>query len=326
MLEDKFGRKMTDLRVSITDRCNYKCVYCMPANFLSRDRAEVLTFEEITRLSRIFINLGIEKLRITGGEPLVRKEVEKLIARLAEIEGLHDLALTTNGFFLEEKAERLAAAGLRRLNVSLDSLRPDRFHQLTKHNSFHKVIAGLKAARAAGFSKIKVNVVLIRGMNDDEILDFIDWGLENDYQIRFIEFMPLDGDESWQRELIVPGRVVYQTINGYKPLEPVAGQNPSDPAKRYRFADGSGEVGIIASVTEPFCGTCSRLRLTADGQVRTCLFSTYDHDLKTVLRAGASDEELSERIRRIVQQKEDGHHINDPDFVRPNRAMVFIGG
>lgn len=327
MLKDTFGRTVKDLRISITERCNYKCIYCMPANFLSQGaREEILNFEEITRLARLFLQLGVRKIRITGGEPLVRKDIERLVAMLVPLEGLEDLAITTNGFFLPDKSAALLAAGLKRLNVSLDSLRPDRFYTLTQHNSHARVIAGLEAATRAGFKGTKVNAVLIRGINEDEILDFVDWGIRHQYRIRFIEFMPLDGDARWRRDRVVPGQEIYDTIHAYKKLEPLPGQDPSDPARIYRYADGSGEVGIIASVTQAFCGACSRVRLTADGKVRTCLFSLQDHDLKSLLRTGAGDADLMVRIEQIVLKKEAGHHINDPDFVPPNRPMVAIGG
>ena len=327
MLKDSLGRTIKDLRISVTERCNYKCVYCMPANFISRgERADLLTFEEIARLARLFAELGVRKVRLTGGEPLVRRHLEVLVGLLSAVDGLQDLAITTNGFFLTEQAKALAAAGLRRLNVSLDSLRPERFYQITQHNSHGRVLEGLRAARQAGFSNIKVNVVLMRGVNDDEIMDFVDWGLANGYRIRFIEFMPLDGDDRWRRNLVVPGAEIYDAIRVQRPLEPLPGQDPSDPARVYRFADGAGDVGIIASVTQAFCGTCSRVRLTADGKVRTCLFSLKDHDVKDLLRGGAGDADLKQRIEAIIWQKEPGHHINEPDFVLPNRPMVAIGG
>ncbi len=326
MLRDSFGRRIKDLRISVTDRCNYKCLYCMPANFISKARNDLLSYEEIARLSGLLVGMGIEKIRLTGGEPLVRMELEKLVAMLSRIEGLRDLALTTNGFFLEEKCRALRDAGLRRVNVSLDSLKPERFYQITRHNSFHRVLKGLAAARECGMRPIRVNVVLIRGLNDDEIVDFARFGLDNDYQVRFIEFMPLDGDGRWRRELVVPGREVLEKINAFKPLEPVPQPDSSEPARKYRYRDGSGTVGIIASVTQPFCSTCSRLRLTADGKLRTCLFSIQEHDIKTALRAGADEAALADLIEAIVWQKEEGHHINDPDFVRPERAMVHIGG
>jgi len=325
-LEDKFGRQITDLRISVTDRCNFRCVYCRsadPENY--RDRDELLSWPELERLAKIFLGLGIHKVRVTGGEPLVRRGVEKFIARLAEL-GVRDLSMTTNGHLLAESLEGLASAGLRRINISLDSLDRERFARITRTKSFASVMRGIAAVQKSCIGPAKVNAVLVRGINDDEVESFAGFAREHGVVMRFIEFMPLDADRHWHREAVVPAAEVYQRIHARWPLEQIP-HEASETARKYRFADGApGEIGLIAPVTQPFCGHCSRIRLTADGKLRTCLFSKDDHDLRSFLREGAADEDIATYIRSVVMDKEAGHRINAPDFHAPSRTMVFIGG
>jgi GTP 3',8-cyclase len=325
-LQDKFGRQITDLRISITDRCNFRCVYCRsadPENY--RDHDEILSWPELDRLARIFLSLGIRKIRITGGEPLVRDGVEDYIARLHAL-GVEDLSMTTNGHLLADRCDRLIQAGLRRINISLDSLDPAKFEKITRTKSFGAVMRGIDAAQNSPLAPKKINAVLVRGTNDDEVEDFAAFARERGVIMRFIEFMPLDADRLWTRGSMVPAAEVYQRIHARWPLEQIPHQR-SETARKYRFADDApGEIGLIAPVTQPFCGHCSRIRLTADGKLRTCLFSKDDHDLRAMLREGASDEDLIIYIRSIVNEKEEGHRINAPDFRAPSRTMVFIGG
>ncbi|MFZ0415067.1 MAG: GTP 3',8-cyclase MoaA [Candidatus Acidiferrales bacterium] len=324
-LIDKFGRPITDLRVSVTDRCNFRCVYCRSAN-PENHMAEhaLLEWDEYERLVRILVGMGIRKVRVTGGEPLVRPGVEDFIARLKAI-GVQDLSMTTNGFLLAERCDKLVAAGLDRINISLDSLDRAKFEQVTRTKTFDDVIAGIEAAQASPLRPVKVNAVLVRGLNDNEVEAFAEFAREKDIVMRFIEFMPLDADRAWTRDLMVPAAEVKQRIEARWPLVPVTHER-SETARKFRFADGRGEIGLIAPVTQPFCGFCSRIRLTADGKLRTCLFSKEDHDLKDSLRGGASDEEIAAEIRGIVMEKEAGHRINEPDFTPPSRTMVYIGG
>jgi cyclic pyranopterin phosphate synthase len=325
-LQDKFGRQITDLRISVTDRCNFRCVYCRsadPENY--RDREELLSWVELERLAGIFLGLGIKKVRVTGGEPLVREGVETFIARL-HAWGVQDLSMTTNGHQLSERVEGLAAAGLRRINISLDSLDAERFEKITRTKSFASVMRGIDAAQKSRLGPAKVNAVLVRGINDDEVEDFAQFARERGVVMRFIEFMPLDADRHWHRQAVVPAAEVLQRIQARWALEQIP-HEASETARKYRFADGApGEIGLIAPVTQPFCGHCSRMRLTADGKLRTCLFSKEDHDLRGFLRDGASDEEITSYIRSVVMEKEAGHRINAPDFHAPSRTMVFIGG
>jgi cyclic pyranopterin phosphate synthase len=324
-LFDKFGRQITDLRISVTDRCNFRCVYCRsadPENHM--DWRQVLTWEELERLARVLVGLGIRKVRVTGGEPLVRDGVEDFIARLKSL-GVADLSMTTNGHLLAERCRRLVVAGLDRINISLDSLEPARFERITRTRSFRKVMDGIDAAQSSRLRPVKVNAVLVRGLNDDEIEAFAEFARERDLIMRFIEFMPLDADRHWARDLVVPAAEVKRRIEALHPLVPVPHER-SETARKYRFADGRGEIGLVAPVTQPFCGYCSRIRVTADGKLRTCLFSKDDHDLKFLLRNGASDPDLAEFIQSVVMEKEEGHRINEPDFVPPSRTMVFIGG
>jgi cyclic pyranopterin phosphate synthase len=325
-LHDKFGRQITDLRISITDRCNFRCVYCRsadPENY--RDHEEILSWPELDRLARVFLNLGIRKIRITGGEPLVREGVEDYIARLHAL-GVEDLSMTTNGHLLADRCERLIQAGLRRINISLDSLDPAKFEKITRTKSFAAVMRGIDSAQHSRLAPAKINAVLVRGTNDDEVEAFADFARQRGVIMRFIEFMPLDADRTWTRSLMVPAAEVYRRIHARWPLEQIP-HECSETARKYRFADGApGEIGLIAPVTQPFCGHCSRIRLTADGKLRTCLFSKDDHDLRALLREGATDEDLVIYIRSVVMDKEEGHRINDPGFVPPSRTMVFIGG
>lgn len=325
-LQDKFGRQITDLRISITDRCNFRCVYCRsadPENY--RDHDEILSWKELERLASVFHDLGIRKIRLTGGEPLVRAGSEEFVKFLSGI-GFADLSMTTNGHLLAERCERLIQAGLRRINISLDSLDRQKFEKITRTKSFASVMNGIDAAQKSRLGPAKVNAVLVRGINDDEIEAFAEFARDRGVIMRFIEFMPLDADRHWSREKVVPAAEVFQRINARWPMVQIP-HEASETARKYRFADGApGEIGLIAPVTQPFCGHCSRIRLTADGKLRTCLFSKDDHDLRAFLRDGASDEALKASIRCAVNEKEEGHHINDPGFVQPNRTMVFIGG
>jgi GTP 3',8-cyclase len=324
-LVDKFGRQITDLRISVTDRCNFRCVYCRSAN-PENHMAEhaLLEWEEYERLARILVSMGIRKIRVTGGEPLVRPGVEDFIARLKAL-GVQDLSMTTNGHLLAERCDRLVAAGLNRINISLDSLDREKFEQITRTKTFDQVLEGIKAAQASPLRPVKVNAVLVRGINDGEVEAFAEFAREHDIVMRFIEFMPLDADRTWTREQVVTAAEIHKRISARWPLIPVIHER-SETARKYRFTDGRGEIGLIAPVSHPFCGHCSRIRLTADGKLRTCLFSKEDHDLKFMLRGGATDREIGDAIIAIVQKKEKGHRINEADFVPPSRTMVFIGG
>jgi GTP 3',8-cyclase len=325
---DTLARPVRDLRISVTDRCNFRCVYCMPAEglpWLSRD--DVLTFEEIVRVTSILVrDCGVRTVRLTGGEPLVRRGIEELTGMLAAIDPEVDLAMTTNGILLQEKAAALRSAGLRRLNVSLDTLHSDRFKEIVRRDAFDRVLGGLQAARAAGFGPIKLNVVVMRGRNDDEILDFARLARREGYEVRFIEFMPLDAQGQWSADAVVQSRDIIEAIDREFPLEPVRDARPA-PATRFRFKDGSvGGIGVISSVSDAFCRVCNRIRLTADGRLRTCLFSLSEHDLRGPMRAGAPDQELAAAVAAAVWQKEEGHKIGQADFVRPARSMSQIGG
>jgi GTP 3',8-cyclase len=326
-LRDKFGRQITDLRVSITDRCNFRCIYCMPLEGVKwQNRAEILTYEEILHLVRLLAGIGITKVRVTGGEPLVRRGAEQLVSELSKIQGVEDLALTTNAYFLPDKLEGLIAAGLKRINISIDTLNPRKFALMTGRNVFPRVLDAIQLATRSSLQPVKLNVVVIRGVNEDEVLDFVRFARENLCSVRFIEFMPLEGESSWKRDKVVAGCETRTIIETVYPLIPRERSQPSETAVRYGFADSEGEVGFVNPVSEPFCQACSRLRLTADGKLRTCLFSLHDHDIKHLLRNGSSNEELIEAIRAIVDQKEERHHINDLDFQRPARTMSCIGG
>lgn len=303
---DTLQRPIKDLRISVTDRCNFRCTYCMPLDDYDwLDKREVLTFEEITRLARLFIQLGVEKIRLTGGEPLARRDLEQLVKSLSDLDGLRDLCLTTNGSTLAEKAQALKAAGLRRLNVSLDSLKPDRFRRITKRGDLQKVLDGLFVAKKHGFSPIKLNAVIERGVNDDEIIDLVTFSLEHGFAIRFIEFMDVGNANHWQSDTIVPKQEILDIINTRFPLREVGRKGGSAPSVDYQCVDGSGDIGVIASVTEPFCASCTRARLTADGRLVTCLFANTGHNLKVLLRGGASDDRLLDVLQQVWLQRTD---------------------
>jgi GTP 3',8-cyclase len=328
VLRDTFGRVADDLRISVTDRCNFRCIYCMPAAglpWIARD--EVLSFEEITRVTRVLVSdCGVRTIRLTGGEPLVRKGIEELTGMIAAIDHGLDIAMTTNGILLRDKAQALKAAGLTRLNISLDTLQRDRFRNLARRDALDRVLDGILAAREAGFTRIKLNMVVMRGQNDDEILDFARLARQEGYEVRFIEFMPLDADGLWTPEAVVASREIIETIDREFPVEPVHDERPA-PANRYRFKDGApGGIGVIPSVSDAFCKVCNRIRLTAEGHLRTCLFSLREHDVKALLRGGASDEQIRDFVKDAVWAKEEGHKIGQSDFVRPMKTMSQIGG
>ena len=329
-LKDSYGRAIRDLRVSLTDRCNFRCFYCLPHGEPPiAPKEEMLSYEEIEHVCDIFVSLGIEKIRLTGGEPMMRRDIETIIEKLARLKltGLQDLALTTNGYFLPDRARGLKDAGLDRITISVDSLKRDVFKQMTGVDVLDRVLAGIAAAKSAGLEPIKINAVIVRGHNEDEVADFAAFAREHDVKMRFIEFMPLDSGHDWSREDVVSGREIRERISERFPLIPIDVARGSETSSRYRFADDArGEIGIIAPVTEPFCGACSRIRLTADGQIRTCLFSTVEHSLRDVIRTSASRDEIVEFIRSVVMKKEPRHYINDPQFVTPSRTMSFIGG
>ena len=326
-LVDTQGRVVRDLRISVTDRCNLRCVYCMPAEgmpWLPKD--DLLTYEELTRFARVCLDLGVTGIRLTGGEPTVRADLPVLVRMLDQLRPGLDLSITTNGLKLVAMAEPLREAGLKRVNVSLDTLDPKRFHQIARRDRFPQVIAGLEAARRAGFKPIKVNTVLMRGFNEDEAVPLARWAREQDYELRFIEWMPLDFQHGWAREKLVPAAEILEQIHAAFPLEPARVEDPSAPASLYRYLDGRGSVGVIASVTRPFCGHCDRIRLTADGQIRTCLFALKEYDFRKAMRGGASDAEIADLLKAAVWRKEPGHLINSPYFKQPERGMSAIGG
>jgi GTP 3',8-cyclase len=325
-LVDRYGRVHDDLRISVTDRCNLRCVYCMPEEGLPfAPQNDLLSFDEIIRVAQVAHHLGVTALRITGGEPLVRKGLPSLVARLSEL-GFEDLAMTTNGTELERVAPELAAAGLRRVNVSCDSLNPERFAAIRRRGHLDVVLRAMDAAEEAGLTPLKVNVVLLRGQNDDEILDFAAFARATGRIVRFIEFMPLDAQGNWDRDQLVPGREIFERITAVWPLQPVPGPTSAAPAERFRFADGHGEIGLISSVSEPFCGTCNRLRLTADGALRNCLFSDDERTVRDLLRHGGADADIALAFRKAVWDKFPGHGINEPGFLSPARSMSMIGG
>jgi len=324
---DTHGRTVRDLRISVTDRCNLRCVYCMPAEgmpWLPKD--DLLTYEEITRFTRVCLEHGVEGVRLTGGEPTVRTDLPQLVANLNALDPALDLSLTTNGIKLPAMADALREAGLKRVNVSLDTLDRERFRALARRDRLADVLAGLDAARRAGFTPIKVNAVLMRGFNDDEAVPLARWARENGFEVRFIEWMPLDFGRTWSREKLVPAREILDRVHAAFPLEIMEGEDPSAPATRYRYLDGGGTVGVIASVTRPFCGHCDRIRLTSDGQIRTCLFARNEYDFRKVMRGGGSDDEIVALLRAAVLRKEPGHLINSPFFEQPERGMSAIGG
>jgi cyclic pyranopterin phosphate synthase len=326
-LVDGHGRTIGDVRISVTDRCNFRCQYCMPAEGLPwLDRSALLSYEEITRLVRLLAAMGVHDVRLTGGEPLVRRELWRLVEALAAIDDVHDLSLTTNGYLLERQVGDLVRAGLRRVNVSLDALAADRFFQLTRRDSLHQVLQGLEAAqRHPELRPIKVNVVALKDFTEAEVLRFAEFARRHPYEVRFIEFMPLDADHAWTPDKVLPNADIVAMIDAVYPLEAV-GRERHGTSRRYRFADGTGEMGFISPVTQPFCGDCNRIRLTAEGELRTCLFSMTETDLREPLRSGATDAELEQIIRDAVWRKELKHHVNEPGFVQPARTMSRIGG
>jgi cyclic pyranopterin phosphate synthase len=329
-LTDSFGRRHTSLRISVTDRCNIRCFYCMPEeNIRFKPREELLTFEEIERVAALMLRLGVTKFRLTGGEPLVRANLANLVRRLAALPGLTDLALTTNGILLAEQAADLKAAGLRRLNISLDALDAAAFRRIARRDGLEQVLEGIEAARQLGFEKIRLNAVAIRGITEVQLLPLARFARERDLELRFIEFMPLDADSQWDNSQVMSGDEIRQSLEAeFGPLLPAPRPDPSQPATDFLFSDGRGRIGLIHPVTQPFCGDCNRLRITAEGKLRNCLFSTAEWDLRELLRAPAGDDEAAivDRIRQCVAAKKPGHGIDTPEFVRPERAMYQIGG
>ena len=327
ILRDQFGRTVNNLRISVTDHCNFRCLYCMPEEgmvWLKRD--EILSFEEIERLARLFSELGVVKIRLTGGEPLMRKDFPSLVKMITSIPALEDVAMTTNGFFLAEHAQALVDAGLHRITVSMDSLDPRKFSVMTRRDYFSQVWKGLESIESLGLHPIKVNTVMMRGINDNEIEAFAELARTRNIIVRFIEFMPIGADDGWSIGKVVPTQEIIERINRSGPkLVPVE-YHGVQPADRYKFEDGIGEVGFISSVSNPFCNSCNRIRITAEGKFRTCLFSLKETDLKALMRGGASDEEIKNIIVEAVWQKEKGHLINQPGFIRPERTMSQIGG
>jgi len=330
MLRDSYNRPIRDLRVSLTDRCNFRCFYCLPHGEPPiAPKEQMLSYEEIDYVCEIFVSLGIEKIRLTGGEPMLRRDIETIIRKLSRLKssGLQDLALTTNGYYLPDRAQSLKDAGLDRVTISLDSLKRDVFKRMTSVDVLDKVLNGIAAAKKAGLEPIKINAVIVRGHNEDEVADFAAFAREHAVKMRFIEFMPLDSGHEWARADVVSGKEIRERISERFPLVRVDVARGSETSARFRFADGApGEIGIIAPVTEAFCGACSRIRLTSDGQIRTCLFSTIEHSLRDVVRSGATREEIVDYIRSVILKKEPRHFINDPGFVAPSRTMSFIGG
>lgn len=347
LLIDSHGRVLRDLRVSVTDRCNFRCMYCLPETEAAQNfyrghwarmpnpapleqqwvpRSNLLSFEEIERVVRLATSLGIQKIRLTGGEPLLRHNVDELVALISRIPGIEDLAMTTNGFMFAEKARALRDAGLRRVSFSMDSLDRDNFKKITGRDGLNEVLNSIELARQFGFEPVKVNAVIIHDINDHEIEALANFARERDLSFRFIEFMPLDSARAWQKEMVVSGEEILRRLRARFELQPVASDNPSSTSRRWKFSDGRGEIGIIAPVSEPFCGHCNRIRLTADGKIRTCLFSVVEHDLRTLLRDGSSEDEIGEWLKGVVWQKEARHHIGEPDFQPASRSMSCIGG
>jgi GTP 3',8-cyclase len=327
-LVDSYGRVADDLRISITDRCNFRCIYCMPAeglHWLKRD--DILRFEEIVRLARIFVDrYGVRTIRITGGEPLVRVKVEELVGMINDIDPTLDITMTTNGVLLRQKAQVLKDAGLKRINISLDTLHMDTFKDMARSDAFARVMDGINAAREAGLWPIKLNMVVMKGHNDTEVVDFARFAHTEGYEVRFIEFMPLDGDNIWTNEQVVPSRRIMEQIEDQFPLVPVHDTRPG-PATRYKFADSApGGVGFISSVSQAFCSSCNRVRLTAEGGLRTCLFSLQETPLRDLMRSGVSDDHLGRVIETAIWRKEEGHLINQPGFIKPGKNMSQIGG
>lgn len=327
-LIDSFGRMHNNLRISVTDRCNIRCFYCMPADnvtFLQREK--LLTFEEITRFVRLMAQQGVNKIRLTGGEPLVRRDLHKLVRMLSEVDGIVDIGITTNGILLAEQAQALFDAGLRRLNVSLDALNATKFEEITRRKGYEQVIQGINVAQEVGFSPIKVNAVSIRGITESEIVAFGHFARSTGCEVRFIEYMPLDADAAWEREKVLFAQEIIDRLSSQiMPLTPVSRKDPQAPATDYIFEDGIGRIGFIASVSHPFCEQCNRFRLTADGRLRNCLFSLEETDIKPLLRENGTDDQILHSVRESLKAKWSGHHINAADFVQPQRPMHSIGG
>lgn len=327
-LIDAFGRVHTNLRVSVTDRCNIRCFYCMPhENVQFKPRHDLLTYEEIERFVRVAARLGVNKVRLTGGEPLVRAGIERLVARLATVPGIDDVAMTTNGILLDQYAQKLKDAGLQRLNISLDTLNEDTFRRIARREGIQRVLDGIFAAKQVGFDKIRLNAVAMKGITEAEVVPLGRFAREHDLELRFIEFMPLDAEDRWQSDLVLDGEAIRRILeDAFSPLVPVERSDPSQPAIDYCFADGVGRIGFINPISQPFCQDCNRLRITSEGQVRNCLFSTVEWDARNLLRGDASDEEIAQLIRECVARKKPGHGIDSPDFIKPDRAMYQIGG
>ena len=326
-LIDGMGRTIVNLRISVTDRCNFRCTYCMPAdNVEFMDRTNLLSFEEIHRVVTVASGLGINRIRLTGGEPLMRKDLPTLIKMINEVEGINDVAMTTNAFFLKDQAQSLKDAGLKRLNVSLDALDPEQFRDVNRRDCLQAVLDGLDTARKVGFKSIKINAVAVRNFSESEVMGLIEYGRSDGFEVRFIEFMPLDSDKVWERDKVLFGHEIIELIKEKYELVPVDNSLEIGPASEYTFADGKGKIGIITAVSNPFCDHCNRIRMTADGKLRTCLFSADETNLKEMIRSGKSDEDIAETIRQAVLIKEPGHKINLDDFERPDRAMHAIGG
>jgi cyclic pyranopterin phosphate synthase len=325
-LVDSFGRAHNNLRISVTDRCNLRCVYCMPEEVTFLNREHLLSFEEMERFVRIAAPLGIDKIRLTGGEPLMRRDLARLVAMIAAVPGIKDIGLTTNGILLAEQAQELYDAGLRRINISLDALSPERFRQLARRDGVDKVLAGIEAAKRAGFAPIKINAVSIRGVTEHEVAPLARYARENQLEMRFIEYMPIGADH-WEREKVYYAHEILEQIDNHvSPLVPAKNRDPKSPALDFEYLDGGGTVGIIASISRPFCLSCNRVRLTADGKLRNCLFALEEVDVKTMLRNGAPDEQIAQVLRQNVTDKWEGHEINTARFIKPLRTMHAIGG
>jgi GTP 3',8-cyclase len=325
-LIDSFGRVHNNLRISVTDRCNLRCTYCMPEDVTFMEKAELLTFEELAHFTRVAVALGIDKIRLTGGEPLMRRNLSTLVRMLAGIEGVRDIGLTTNGLLLADQAQALYEAGLRRINVSLDTLSPDRFHQLARRPGLDRVLEGIFAAKRAGFDPVKINAVSIRGVTEQEVLPLARFAREHGLELRFIEYMPIGADQ-WERQKVYfAHEIMEQLEKGIAPLVPVDDYDPRAPAMEFRYTDGGGQIGIIASVSRPFCASCNRIRLTADGKLRNCLFALDEIDVKGLLRCAGADADIAEAVRRSVRGKWEGHEINTARFIKPLRTMHAIGG
>ncbi|SVB66225.1 uncharacterized protein METZ01_LOCUS219079 [marine metagenome] len=326
-LIDGFGRTINNLRISVTDQCNFRCIYCMPEEgMVFMPKSEILTFEEITRFATIASRIGINKLRLTGGEPTLRKDLPALIRMLSNISGINDIAMTTNGFLLKKMAKDLREAGLPRINVSIDTLDNVKFKEMTRRDALDEVLEGLEEAEKHFQLPIKINAVAMKDYTEDELLDFAALARTKPYQVRFIEYMPLDADRTWSRDQVLTGKEIVDLISSVWPLIPIKRPNQREPADMFRFEDGKGEIGLIASVSEPFCGSCNRIRITAEGKLRTCLFSLEEIDIKALLRNDVTDDLISETIVEAVRNKEAGHQINDPGFIQPERTMSSIGG